>query len=50
MKQLLKQIVTRITDNLVGKSANNSPIDRHIHDETHSVFNKIYFLNFLFNF
>jgi hypothetical protein len=37
MKQLLKEIVTRITDNLIGKSNINSPIDRYIRDESQSV-------------
>ncbi|UJR14864.1 hypothetical protein I4U23_001849 [Adineta vaga] len=39
MKQLLKEIATRITGNLFGKSNNNSPIDRNTHptyDDSHS--------------
>jgi hypothetical protein len=40
MKQLLKEIVTRITDNLLGKSSNGLDTDgqsRRTHSDTHSV-------------
>ena len=40
MKELLKEIVKRITDNLLGKSMNSSETGRQsrlTHDETQSV-------------
>jgi hypothetical protein len=37
MKQLLKEIVTRITDNLLGKSSNGLDIDGQSRSDTHSV-------------
>jgi hypothetical protein len=44
MKQVLKEIVKRITDNLLGKSSNGSETGRHGHsarDESHSVGKKL---------
>ena len=44
MKQVLKEIVKRITDNLLGKSSYSSETGRHGHstrDESHSVGKKV---------
>lgn len=37
MKQLLKEIVTKITENLLGKSINDSSLERQTTDESRSV-------------
>jgi hypothetical protein len=47
MKQLLKEIVKRITQNLLGKSVIESSSDQQIHDESHSVCLQ---LNFIIKF
>jgi len=52
MKQLLKEIVKRITDNLLGKSSNGSETGRQsrlTRDGSHSVIRKNYlFILFFF--
>jgi hypothetical protein len=53
MKQLLKEIVKRITDNLIGKSNNGSENGRQsrlTHNGSHSVVIKEFFLCFFFIF
>jgi len=37
MKQLLKDIVKKMTENLLGKSVINSPSERQTHNSSHSV-------------
>jgi hypothetical protein len=50
MKQLLNEIVKKITENLLGKSLVDSSSDRQTHDESHSVCIKLnFFINFIFN-